>query len=190
TPPAPADKFCTQMPPETVDKAKAIDGKGKTPLSEAEKKDLAWILSTGVHEMEHAAFDKVQNDPGARTIGPEGGCTLDTPAGVSTVEGMLTEIAAETAEFSVYFQNLAGEKAHTKSLLNEERMIGYKGDESILGAIKKLRCACSCTAVDSFVVQTVNPIISAWPEPQKLAYLQAMTRILPSYWPKSLQRKE
>lgn len=189
-PPVPADKFCTQLPSETVDQAKALDG--KTPLSEKEKKDVASLLALGVHEMRHAAFDKVQKDPDKtkRTIKDETDCALDTPVGSVTVELLLSEITAETSEFPVYYKNLAGLEHHTPSLIKEERDIAIGSGESILGAIKKLRCQCPCPSVENLVVNTVNQTIAGWPPDQTLAYLQAMTRIMPSYWPKSLQRKE
>jgi hypothetical protein len=189
-PPVPADKFCTQLPPQTVDQAKALDG--KMPLSEKEKKDVAWLVAMGVHEMRHASFDKVQTDPdlSKRTIKDEAGCALDDKVGGVTVELLLSEITAETSEFPVYYKNLVGMEHHTPSLIKEERDIAIGSGESILGAIKKLRCQCPCASVENLVVNTVNQTIAGWPADQKLAYLQAMTRIMPSYWPKSLQRKE
>ena len=187
---AAATKFCTQLPPETVDGAKTLDG--KSPLSEAEKAQVAEILRVGVHEMAHAKFDKVQTDPdkAKRTIKDQTDCALDTKIGDSSVEGLLSEIVAETSEFPVFFQNIAKQKARTTALIGEERFMAFTGSESILGAIKKLRCNCPCASVETLVVNTVNEVTKGWPPDQLLAFLQAMTRILPSYWPKTLQRKE
>jgi hypothetical protein len=180
------DKFCIQLPPETVDLAKKLDG--KRDLSEEEKADIAEILRVGVHEMEHAAFDTVQEDKRTQTIGGEKTCDLFTKIGRSTVEGLLSEIAAETSEYPVFYKNLAGLKDAKTALTDEESLVAFRGAESIAGAIQKLKTQCSAASVDSLVTQTIFEVVRDWPQNQKSAFFQAMTSLIHDDWPWMLRR--
>ena len=183
----PPDKFCVQIPAETEDQAATIDIFG--PLSEPQSELAAQLISLGVHEMQHAAFDNVQGDPAARTIGPEKDCNLDTPIPPSsTVEGLLSEVSAETSEFPVFFQNIAGAGNAPQALEVEEQNQAFNPGESLLGAIQKLQCGCSCASVDSFVTKTVNMTTASWPPAQKLAFLNTMTKRIPGVWPVALHK--
>jgi hypothetical protein len=186
----PPDKFCCQVPAETEDDAATIDIFG--PLSEPQSELAAQLIGIGVHEMQHAAFDAVQQDPKARTIGAEKDCDLDTkiPPG-STVEGLLSEVSAETSEFPVFFQNIAGAGNAAQALEVEEQNQAFNPGESLLGAIQKLQCGCSCGSVDSFVTKTVNATTAGWPPDQTLAFLKTMTRRIrsvPAAWPRALHK--
>lgn len=186
-PAAPADKFCVQIPAETEDLARSLDIAG--PLSEPQKAKLANILATGVHEMQHATFNQAQENLGTRTIGPEPDCNLDTVIGPVNVKFLLSEISAETSEFPVYFNNVANQANRTQALFAEERNQALNSGESLQGAIRTLKCGCSCATSDTLAIKAVNAIIAGWPADQTLAFLQAMTRIMPSDWPKALHRK-
>lgn len=185
-PPAPADKFCVQLPAETEDRAQTLDT--GAPLTDAQKAQLAEILSTGVHEMQHATFNQVEQNPATRTIGPEADCNLDTVVGASDVKFLLSEISAVTSEFPVFFKNIANQSNPSAALFAEEREQATGQGESLQGAIRTLKCGCSCATTDTFTTKAVNETIAGWPAPQTLAFFQAMTRIIPADWPKALQR--
>ncbi len=183
----PDDKFCIQVPAQSEDRAKAL-ATFVGPFSANQSRQLAEILRIGVHEMQHATFDKVQLFAATRTILPEADCTLDIRAGAQDVEFLLTEISAETSEFPLFFKNTANQPKPVPALEREERNQATNSGESIRGAIRTLKCACSCPTTDKFVTQTVNNTMSGWPAPQSLAFLQAMTRIIPTDWPAALKR--
>jgi hypothetical protein len=187
TPPAPADKFCVQIPAETEDEAAALDIVGPPSAKQAE--ETALLLGMGVHEMQHAKFDAVQEDPAIRTIAAEADCSLDTkipPA--DDVEGLLSEISAITGEFPVFFKNIAHTQNPAATLEREEQRQAFDPDESLLGAIKTLQCGCSCATVETFVTQAVNQTTAGWPADQLQAYLKTMTMRIPGIWPKALKR--
>jgi hypothetical protein len=189
-PPTPPDKMCIQIPAEMEDTAKGLDIVG--PLSTAQRDTLAEeILSTGIHEMQHATFDTVQEDPGTRTIAAAADCSLDTIVKQPNfdVEFFLSEISAITAEFPVFFENLANSPHKIQNLDTEERRQAFDPNEGLVGAIKGMQCACSCPTVESFVTHTVNLTTAAWAPATKTAFLKAMTGWMPSFWPKALQQK-
>jgi hypothetical protein len=167
--PAPADKYCSEVPTDVEDKAKEVDIVG--PLSADQSAALAGIIRIGVHEMRHATFGNVQEDKAKRTIGPKADCDLDHPIGDGYDVGyLLSEISAETAEFAPYFQNLANQpNAGSEALLRRERRIAFESKgENIRGAIQKMKCFCSCTTSDKFTSQTVKFTIASWPADQTL----------------------
>jgi hypothetical protein len=191
-PPAPADKRCVQVPAEMEDTAKGLDI--VAPLSAGQRDDLADILATGIHEMQHAAFDTAQGDEGpvaTRTIAAALDCNLDTivtPPNF-TVEFFLSEISAITSEFPVFFENIAKSPHAVQNLDTEERRQAFDPDEGLVGAIKGMQCVCSCATVESFVTQTVNLTTASWAPATRTAFLKAMTGWMPSFWPKALQLK-
>jgi hypothetical protein len=187
-PPAPDDKFCVELPAESEDQAKGLDFIGPRTKEQAELTQE--FLREGVHEMQHAKFDAVQEDPAKRTIGPAADCNLDTlvPPHGYPVEYFLTEISAITSEFPVFFQNIAHTANPAEGLENEEQSQAFNGDESLCGAIAGLQCGCSCGTVASFVTKTVNETTAGWPPAQLNAYLRTMTLRLPAFWPKALKR--
>ena len=145
--------------------------------------------------MQHATFDQVQTDATKRTTSPEADCSLDTkipfpdPAHPTGVETLLSEISAETSEFPVYFKNIANQANPGHALEDAERRLARDPGESLQGAMQMLKCGCSCATAEKFATQAVNFTIVGWPADQTLAYLKAMTHIMPSDWPAALQRK-
>jgi hypothetical protein len=187
---APATKNCVQVPEEMEDNAKTLGAaKALTPKQERQRLD---ILSGATHEMQHARFDDTQSP----TIGPEADCNLGTTVftgatgTVFSVEFYLSELSAITSEFQVFFQNTKTHPgdAAKRSLEIEEEQQAFNADESILGCIRGLQCACSCATTDKFVQETVDLTTTGWAADQKTAFLKTMTSRIPSFWPKVLQR--
>ncbi len=58
--------------------------------------------------------------------------------------------------------------------------------EGLRGLIQALQCACSCDTTDSLIAQTVDATTTGWPPAQRRKLLQAMSRIMPSWWPQRL----
>jgi hypothetical protein len=195
---APPDKFCSQVPVEDEDAAKAIAAK-PTPSS-ADKAKILSFAATVKHESQHAHFDT-----NAKTIvSPSGGCSVDTvvpvPSG-GTTEDRLTEISAEIAEFDVFFRNREKIGAQNKTLgpgrkpnesgewamQTSEHNIAIRGGENILDNIKELQCACDCGVVDKFVEEVFAEASRSWTPEEKKVFNKAMTDFIPSFWPKALR---
>jgi hypothetical protein len=189
---APPEKNCVQIPAEVEDGAAALDT-AAGPASPAQQEEVLEIVSIVVHEMQHARFDDTQS----ASIASAADCKLDTvvfhgpTAGDFTVEFYLSELSAITSEFAVYFQNFVKNKgrAAAQFLEREEQGQAFDKDESLLGVIRGMQCACSCGTVDSFVTQTVTLTTSGWPPDQTLAFLRTMTLRIPNVWPRALHRK-
>lgn len=187
---------CVQLPISKEEKAERVDKTG--PLTTEETALVAEILRTGAHEKQHVIFDQAQADP-ARQINPEENeddpktqtrQTEEPECDKATVDHLLSEISAAMAEFPVVYKNIAGQPEPGKAVENVERRITFRDGESIHGAITKLKCSCNCQRVDDMVVKTVNFTLADWPADQTEAFLASMTRMLPTDWPKPLQRKE
>jgi hypothetical protein len=192
TPPgADAAKDCIAVHATDEDNAAAILAK---PTRSAQ--DNQTVLDSAVvvtHEAQHTHFDA----NAVALVPAAADCNLDTvifhgptPAPLGrdyTVESYLSEISAETAEFTPVFQN---SKATGKSgaLQDEERNVTFNPGENILGDIKALQCKCECATVDKFVGQVFADATKSWPPDQTLEFQRAMTRIMPSFWPKALQK--
>jgi hypothetical protein len=191
---APPDKNCIQVPAELEDEAGALVAAGPTAASPERKRQLLELLRISMHEMEHAHFDDTQ----AAMIAGAADCNLSTEVfhGPTTgssysVKFYLSELAAITSEFEVYFQNLARNSGEVErqALETEEQQQAFNQDESLLGIIRALQCVCSCATVDSFVTQTVNLATATWPPDQTLAFLKTMTLRIPGVWPSTLKRR-
>jgi hypothetical protein len=190
TPPAPEDKFCVMLAAEVEDEAKSLVT--NAPLSDKQRQRLASLLAIGSHEMQHATFDQSRADVAelARGSGRAGRpeCTLDTVlAAPTTVGDVLSEISALTAEFPVYFKNLANQQNPAAAMESHERFNALTSPENLSGAITRLQCGCPCKLVDDFVFTTVMFTTASWPGDERVSYLQKMTRLLPDLWPKMLQ---
>lgn len=192
TPPgADAAKNCIAVNISDEDNAAAI--LAKPTRSAKDNKTAREAASTVIHESQHSHFDAA-----ATALVPAAAdCDLNTvvfhgpspaPSGTDyTVEFYLSEISAEIAEFTPYFQNFKNTgKGHV--MFDEERNVTLSEGESILGDIKALQCKCECSTVDNFVAKVFADATSAWPADQKLEFQRAMTRTMPSFWPKALQK--
>jgi hypothetical protein len=186
------DKVCVELLASDEDSAKAIFAK-KTRTAD-DNAQVTYLKGVALHEGQHAVFDK---DPG-KIVSAGADCDLKTvihpnpdPAvDAFRVSFYLSEISAETAEFAPYFQNTKTSpgKDSLEAMYDHERDMVLNPEENILGIIKTLQCKCDCDTVDKFVVDVVNNVIQSWPPDQKDEYLKAMTRMIPSYWPKVLKK--
>lgn len=188
---APA-KQCIQVPLATEDNAAAL--LAKTTRTDAENQQIVELVSTISHEAQHAHFDA-----NAATIVPAGtaaDCDLNTVifngphAGNINVEFYLSEVSAEIGEFPPFFQNNknAPGAASQKAMFDDERQTGIGDGESIGGIITALKCKCANDTVDTFIQKVFDEATGGWPADQKLEFQSAMTRIMPSIWPKRLQK--
>jgi hypothetical protein len=193
---APAGKSCIEVPPSLENLAGSVIG-FTAPGTPQERENRAQVLSTITHEMEHAHFDNTQS----ATITAPADCTLDTVVRQNPefpavdhfrVEFFLSEIAAISSEFPTWFDNFIANDNPTdhRMLFNEELNQAFNRDEGIVGSIQGLQCACSCASVDTLVTQTINLAMAGWTPRQQLAFLRAMTRIMPSFWPRALVRAD
>ena len=197
---APPNQFCievplgveelaaTLVPASPLDVLAAMAGR-RPPETLAQRNDRLWILSKMQHEMEHARF----GDNQAATITPTADCNINTVVrGAFTVEFFLSEIAAIANEFPVYFDNHIAhpDRPNHELLWDLERRQVFDTQEGILGAIKGLQCVCSCASVNDLVTQTVNLAMTDWTPAQRLAFLRAMSRMMPSFWPPALVRAD
>jgi len=98
-------------------------------------------------------------------------------------------MSARIAEFPPYFQNFKASptKANHDLLHQRELEIALNKGESIRGVIHALKCVCACETVDHLIEETVNKVTESWPKDQWKKLLEAMARIMPSWWPKSLR---
>jgi hypothetical protein len=188
TPPgADASKDCVEVKPETEDAAAAIN---KTPDRSAYGKERATKMAAGIaHEFQHARFDA----KASKVVAGAADCKLDTDVGGTgtTVEGYLSEMSAEMAQFPVYYQKnqTSPSPRNAELLFNEERKIATHPSESISGIIQGLQCQCECGTVESFITKTFNDGVSGWPADQTEEFQKAMTRLMPAIWPASLQKQ-
>jgi hypothetical protein len=180
-------KSCVQVHPADEDDAKAIAAKPK-PLNEADQRKLLHFAALVKHESQHTIFD-----PKAGTVVPaSGGCDVNTAVPVPSggdVEGRLSEISAEIAEYDVYFRNRK-QRPHDSEwvLQTEEHDIATRSAENILGNIKDLQCACDCDVVAKFVEEVFVEASSSWTDEERKRFKKAMTDFIPSFWPRKLRQ--
>jgi hypothetical protein len=74
-------------------------------------------------------------------------------------------------------------------LQTAEHDIATRSGENILGAIKTVQCVCACNTVNNFTEKVFNDASSSWTPEEKTEFQKAMTGFMPSFWPKSLQKK-
>lgn len=190
---APKDGCCIQVYPEMENRAKRLMS-SSAPRTAAENAQALSLVATVLHEAEHCHFNRSPTT--VSKIPPESDCNLDTvvfhgpTTGDFNVKFYLSEMSAEIAEFPPYFQNFKASptKANHDLLHRKEIDIALNKDESIRGTIHGLKCACSCETVDHFIEEAVHNVIDSWPNDQAEKFLEAMARIMPSWWPKKLQR--
>ena len=190
---APKDGCCIQVYPEMENRAKRLMS-STAPRTAAENAQALSLVATVLHEAEHCHFNLSPDT--AKKIPKESDCSLDTvvfhgpTTGDFNVKFYLSEISAEIVEFAPYFQNFQASptKANHDLLHQKEIEIALNKDESIRGNIHGLKCACSCEAVDHFVEEAVHNVIDSWPKDQAAKFLEVMARIMPSWWPKKLQK--
>jgi hypothetical protein len=191
---APKDGCCMQVYPEMENRAAELL-KAKSPRTAAQNAEALKIISTVLHEAEHCHFNF--SPITGKKLPAEADCNLDTVVfhGPTTkfdfnVKFYLSEMSARIAEFPPYFQNFKASptKANHDLLHQKELEIALNKDESIRGIIHGLKCACSCETVDRFTEEAVNNAMDSWPKDQAEKFLEAMARIMPSWWPKSLQK--
>ncbi|WP_446742789.1 eCIS core domain-containing protein [Silvibacterium acidisoli] len=181
-------KQCVQIHTTDEDMATALLAKPK-PLAFGDLKNFLWIAGTIKHESQHLSFDSR-----AGTVVPAApDCNINTPvpnAGGAPVESLLSEIAAETSEFDVYFRNRKANPGRGSSLATETELhdVATRGGENILGNIKDIQCVCNCDTTAKFVEEVFNDTSSAWTPDEKAEFKKAMTGFLPSFWPKSLHQ--
>jgi hypothetical protein len=184
---APAGKLCISVPEAYEDRAKALRAKPQ-PLSGADRQTEVELSALIQHESQHARFDKAA----AAIVPAAADCNLATvtPDG-TTVGFQLSEISAGMAEFDIYFKNrkTVPNRASIFRLQTAEHDIATRGGESILGAIKTVQCVCACNTVDTFTEKVFNDASSSWTPEEKTEFQKAMTGFMPSFWPKSLQKK-
>ena len=190
--PGAAGKACIEVPPSIEAQAGTL--LGVTPPGTAtQRADRARILGMLAHEMEHAHFNLTTS----ATITPTADCNLDTIVRTNPdfptfdhfrVRFFLSEIAGISNQFPTFFDNFIANDnpVDHRLLFDEERNEAFNSQEGIVGVIQGLQCVCSCASVNSLVTQTINVATSAWTPRQRLAFLRAMTRIMPSYWPPAL----
>jgi hypothetical protein len=194
TPPgADAAKNCIAVKTSDEDDAAAILLKPKASRNDKDNFTAREAASTVIHESQHSHFDA----NATALIAPAADCNLNTvvfhgptpaPGGRDyNVEFYLSEISAEIAEFTPFFQNF---KATGKGdvMFEEERFVTSAAGENIQGDIQALQCKCECGTVDDFVAKVFADATSAWPADQKLEFQRAMTRIMSPVWPKALQK--
>ena len=184
---APPNKFCVQLHATDEDEAKALVAKPK-PLNAVDQRRLLVWASLVKHESQHNVFDAK-----AGTVVPaSGSCDINTAVPVPSggnVEGRLSEISAEIAEYDVYFRNRMQRPGDSEwALQTEEHDIAVRGGENILGNIKDLQCACDCDVVAKFVEQVFGEASSSWTNEEKKRFKKAMTDFMPSFWPPALHR--
>jgi hypothetical protein len=195
TPPVLGEKFCGIVPVEIEDEAKNLDV--TTPLTDKQRSHVASLLAVASHEMQHDIFDKAQAAGSIEeltrgsTAGGRLECTTQTAVAANTTVGdLLSEISALTAEFPVFFRNLANQSDPGAALESHEKFNAITSSESLSGAITRLRCTCPCDLVENFVYATVMFTTASWTRTEHLAFLRTMTRLLPDLWPTKLQVRE
>jgi hypothetical protein len=184
---APPDKICIAVREEDEDRAKVLLAKPQ-PLSGAERQEQVEFSALIQHESQHARFDTAA----AAIVPAAADCSVATPVPDGTdVEFQLSEMSADMAEFDIYFKNQKAAPSRTNifRMQTAEHDIATRSGENILGAIKTMQCACSCSTVDTFVERVFNDASSSWSPAEKTEFQKAMTGFLPSFWPKSLQKK-
>jgi hypothetical protein len=184
---APPDKICIAVREVDEDRAKALLAKPQ-PLSSADREKQVTFSALIQHESQHARFDAAA----AAIVPAAADCDVTTPVpDGTTVEFQLSEMSADMAEFDIYFKNQKAAPSRTNIFMMQtsEHDIATRGGENILGAIKTMQCACSCSTVDTFTEKVFNDASSAWSPEEKTEFQKAMTGFMPSFWPKSLQKK-
>jgi len=186
-PTADATKDCVEVKPQTEDAAAAINKPGDR--SDYAKERSTKMAAGIAHEFQHARFDA----KASKVVADAADCTLETDVGGTgtTVEGYLSEMSAEMAQFPLYYQKnqTSPSPRNAELLFNEERKIATHPSESISGIIQGLQCQCECGTVDTFIVKVFNDGVSGWPADQTEEFQKAMTRLMPAIWPASLQKK-
>jgi hypothetical protein len=194
--PAAHNRSCIEVPPAMEVQAGTVLGVAP-PGTLSQRSARTYVLSRIAHEMAHAHFDSTQ----AATITPTADCTLSTIVRNNPdypsfdhyrVGFYLSEIAGISNHFPAYFDNFIANDTHGdhRLLFDAERDQVFNRYEGILGVIQGLQCACSCASVNNLVTQTVNLATADWTPRARLAFLRAMTRIMPSYWPPALVRPD
>ena len=189
--PAAVGKACIEVPPSLETEAGTLLS-ATPPLSQPQRAQRTRVLAVIAHEMEHAHFNLTQ----AATITPTADCTINTVVRTNPdpafddfrVGFFLSEIAAISNQFPSYFDNFIANDnpVDHRLLFDEERNEAFNPSEGIVGVITGLQCVCSCASVNSLVTQTINLATASWTPRQRLAFLRAMTRIMPSFWPPAL----
>jgi hypothetical protein len=186
-PGAPAGKLCIGTLEAYEDRAKALIAKPQ-PLSGADRQKEVELSALIQHESQHARFDTAA----AAIVPAAADCSVATVVPDSTtVAFQLSEMSADMAEFDIYFKNrkIAPSGASIFRLQTAEHDIATRGGENILGAIKTVQCVCACNTVDTFIEKVFNDASSSWTPEEKTEFQKAMTGFMPSFWPKSLQKK-
>jgi hypothetical protein len=193
-PPAPAEKYCVIVPVEVEDEAKVLDS--ATNLTSDQRLQLASLLAIGSHEMQHAHFDESEagieemahspHGPGQTAAECNVYTVIDSDSG-ATVADMLSEVSALTAEFPVYFRNIAKVENPEAALESHEQFNASKSSENLSGAIGKLQSKCPCQMVEDYVFVTVMFTMASWTPDERRAFLGIMTRMIPEYWPDKLK---
>jgi hypothetical protein len=188
------DQFCIGVSTRREDEAAAL--LKKNPKTDKENNRATDITSIVIHEVQHAKFE----EKAGTIVLPGADCNLKTviyhsalpaPTGTdSTVSDYLSEISAEIAEFAPYFKankDRPGTGAAQHMEDEETNVVDSKG-ESIRGDITALQCKCECATVDKWVESTFKDATGAWAPAQKDEFQRAMTKRMPTVWPKSLQK--
>jgi hypothetical protein len=191
-PGAEADKPCIAVRDIDEEDAKAIVPKPEAARTAADKAKIVDFAATVAHESQHMRFNV---DPKAK-VGEAADCKLDTkvlPAALVDVKFVLSEMSAQLANFDTYFRNKKshpGEVAGEWALQTLEHNIASRFSENFLGALKGLKCTCSCDAVDTYTEKVLNDAANSWkPEDkdeEKTRFQKAMTDFIPSFWPQRL----
>jgi hypothetical protein len=121
-------------------------------------------------------------------------CDLETtvqPSGAADVKYYLSEMSAELAEFHVLFRHtqISPGKVSAFTMEKAEPEIIMRRGESILGILKALRCTCVCDTVTAFTEKVFGDVSKSWTDEEKGVVQKALTDFIPSFWPKSLQKK-
>lgn len=127
-------------------------------------------LQTLTHEIQHVIFDNAVRPapPGA------GGCSR------ATVAHELSEMNAIISEFPTVFRAIpagaaAGSTAQTR-LDRWFQSVITNPSESIQGILKTMRCACDCSEVDAWVIDTFNFVASSWTAAERTAFNTELRR--------------
>jgi hypothetical protein len=182
---------CVQVHTTDEDRAIALLAKPR-PLAYADLRNFLWITAMVAHESQHNRFDAHAGTVVPAPAAPD--CQLNTAVAAAagrSVESLLSEISAETAEFDVFFRNSIANPGRLSNLAmqSEEHDIASRGGENILGNIKSLQCACECSTVNRFVEQVFTDASTSWTAAERTEFKRAMTAFMPSFWPPSLHQR-
>ena len=146
---------------------------------------LTALLRTIRHERQHRVFDAAVD---AGTVADVGTCTMATTLGSGgDVAFALSEITSLLSEFQViekaFRRGRLNATMHADELTDFRSMVTATDGESVIGAIKDIKCTCNCSDANQLLTNNFNFSTTGWARSDKTNLNQLLQTELGALWP-------